>query len=97
MPFIFKRSLTLVGSVLILIGLWSSAVSAQSRNPADLNKILRVAFPVAETGFDPVRVNDVYSNTVTAAIFQSLVTYDWMAKPNKVVPDAAAAMPEITE
>ena len=97
MPFIFKRSLTLVGSVLILIGLWSSAVSAQSPNPADLNKILRVAFPVAETGFDPVRVNDVYSNTVTAAIFQSLVTYDWMAKPNKVVPDAAAAMPEITE
>lgn len=77
---------------------WGSAgtVWAQARNPADPDKVLRVAFPVAETGFDPVRVNDLYSNTVTAAIFQSLVTYDWMAKPNRIVPDAAASMPELS-
>jgi len=41
-------------------------------NPADPEKVLRVAFPVPETGFDPVRVNDLYSNTITAAIFQPL-------------------------
>ena len=87
-----------IGLLGILLCLCFSSVQAQTvRNPADPNKVLRVAFPVAETGFDPVRVNDLYSNTVTAAIFQSLVTYDWMAKPNRVVPDAAEAMPEITE
>ena len=66
-------------------------------NPADPNKVMRMAFPVPETGFDPVRVNDLYSNTITAAIFQPLVTYDWMAMPTKLVPDAAEAMPEISK
>ena len=28
-------------------------------NPADPDKVLKVAFPVPETGFDPVRVNDL--------------------------------------
>ena len=66
-------------------------------NPADPNKVMRMAFPVPETGFDPVRVNDLYSNTINAAIFQPLVTYDWMAMPTKLVPDAAEAMPEISK
>jgi len=66
-------------------------------NPADPQKVLRLAFPVPETGFDPVRVNDLYSNTINAAIFQPLVTYDWMAMPTRLVPDAAEAMPEISK
>ncbi len=66
-------------------------------NPADPDKVLRLAFPVAETGFDPVRVNDLYSNTITAAIFQPLMTYDWMAMPTRLVPDAAEAMPEVSK
>ena len=65
-------------------------------NPADPEKVLRVAFPVPETGFDPVRVNDLYSNTITAAIFQPLLTYDWMAMPTQIVPNAAESMPEIS-
>jgi oligopeptide transport system substrate-binding protein len=68
----------------------------QKANPADPEKVLRIAFPSTETGFDPVRVNDLYSNTITAAIFQPLLTYDWMAMPTRIVPDAAEAMPEIT-
>ena len=65
-------------------------------NPADPEKVLRVAFPVPETGFDPVRVNDLYSNTINAAIFQPLLTYDWMAMPTQIVPDAAESMPMIS-
>lgn len=65
-------------------------------NPADPDKVLRIAFPSTETGFDPVRVNDLYSNTITAAIFQPLLTYDWMAMPTRIVPDAAEAMPDIS-
>ena len=75
----------------------ASSVPNPKANPADPQKVLRLAFPVAETGFDPVRVNDLYSNTITAAIFQPLLTYDWMAMPTQLVPDAAEALPEISK
>lgn len=65
-------------------------------NPADPDKVLKVAFPVPETGFDPVRVNDLYSNTITAVIFQPLLTYDWMAMPTRIVPNAAESMPVVS-
>jgi len=68
-----------------------------STNPADPAKVLHMAFPVAETGFDPVRVSDLYSNIVNLGIFQPLVTYDWMARPSTIVPNAAEALPEITD
>ena len=72
--------------------------SAQAgTNPADPAKVLHMAFPVAETGFDPVRVSDLYSNIVNSGIFQPLVTYDWMARPSTIVADAAQALPEIID
>ena len=66
-------------------------------NPADPDKVLKVAFPVPETGFDPVRVNDLYSNTITGVIFQPLLTYDWMAMPTRLVPNAAESMPVVSD
>jgi ABC-type transport system substrate-binding protein len=64
---------------------------------ADPNKVLRVAFPTAETGFDPVRVSDLYSNTVNEAIFERLLTYDYLARPAKLVPMVAETMPEVKD
>jgi oligopeptide transport system substrate-binding protein len=61
---------------------------------ADPNKVLRVAFPIAETGFDPQAVSDLYSNYVDRSIFEPLYRYDHFARPYKVVPNTAAAMPE---
>ena len=43
-------------------------------------KVLRYAFPVAETGFDPARIVDLYSRIITAHIFESLYTYDHLAR-----------------
>jgi ABC-type transport system substrate-binding protein len=60
-------------------------------------KILRVTFQAAETGFDPVRTHDYYSGTILEAIFDTLLTYDYLARPAKLVPNAAAALPEITD
>ena len=64
---------------------------------ADSNKVLRLAFLTAETGFDPARVSDLYSNTVNEAIFDRLLSYDYLARPAKIVPLAAEAMPEVAE
>ncbi|MDE2157725.1 MAG: bicyclomycin resistance protein [Burkholderiales bacterium] len=59
-------------------------------------KVLRYAFQVAETGFDPAQVTDVYSATVIAHIFESLYTYDYLARPARIVPLTAAALPEVS-
>src|ERR671937_1952761 len=59
------------------------------------SKILRVTFQAAETGFDPVRVHDYYSGHVLEAVYDTLLTYDYLARPAKLVA-SAAAMPEIS-
>ncbi len=60
------------------------------------DRTLRVAFPVAETGFDPQAVGDFYSNAVNREIFDALYRYDFLARPYKLVPNTAAALPEIS-
>jgi ABC-type transport system substrate-binding protein len=57
-------------------------------------KVLRVVFPVAETGFDPARISDVYSATVNTHIFESLYVFDYLARPVKLKARVAAGMPE---
>jgi ABC-type transport system substrate-binding protein len=59
-------------------------------------KTLRYAFRIAETGFDPPRLSDIYSRTITAHIFESLYTYDPLARPTRIVPLIAAGEPEIS-
>jgi ABC-type oligopeptide transport system substrate-binding subunit len=91
------RAMMLFACLMLASQAHANQVPNPKANPADPNKVLRLAFPVPETGFDPVRVNDLYSNTVNAGIFQPLITYDWMAMPTKLVPDAAEAMPDISK
>lgn len=60
-------------------------------------KVLRYAFRVAETSFDPAQVNDIYSRTVTPHIFEGLYGYDHLARPVKIKPVTADGMPEVSE
>src|SRR6266436_7789023 len=76
--------------------LWALTLPAGSR-AADPGKTLRVTFPVAETGFDPTRTSDIYSGTVIEAIYDRLLTYDYLARPSKLVPLAAESLPQITD
>jgi oligopeptide transport system substrate-binding protein len=63
---------------------------------ADMNKVLRLGFPTAETGFDPVAVSDLYSNTILEAIIEPMLGYDYLARPVKLVPLTLSAMPEVS-
>jgi len=56
-------------------------------------KVLRYAFEVAETSLDPVKINDLYSRTLTPHIFEGLYTYDHLGRPVKIKPLTADAMP----
>ena len=64
--------------------------------PIQPGKVLRTIFPAAETGFDPATVRDLYSNLVVQAIFDTLYTYDYLARPAMLVPNAAVAMPDVS-
>lgn len=79
------------GSLLI-----SSAMSVWAQSPADPHKVLRYVFPVAETGFDPAGVHDLYSAHVNGSIFETLFTYDYLASPAKLVPRTAVSLPEVS-
>ena len=60
-------------------------------------KTLRVTFQAAESGFDPVKVSDYYSGTVIEAIFDPLLTYDYLARPAKLIPNVAESLPVISD
>src|SRR5690348_12287270 len=60
-------------------------------------KVLRVAFLIAETNFDPAAVSDLYSNNIIEEIFDSPLTYDFLARPAKLKPQTLEAMPEVTD
>ena len=64
---------------------------------ADAARTLRVAFPVAETGFDPQAIGDTYSDAVCLAIFDPLYRYDYFARPAVLQPNTADGLPEITD
>jgi ABC-type transport system substrate-binding protein len=60
-------------------------------------KVLRMAFRTAETGFDPQKVQDRYSVGVLENLFETLLTYDYLARPVKLVPLVAETIPEPEE
>ena len=62
---------------------------------ADPGKVLRVAFDTGEAGFDPVKITDNNSSQVMRAVYECLLTYDYLARPVKLVPNAAETLPEI--
>ena len=73
-----------------------AASELHAQNRAD-EKVLRYAFEVAETGFDPAQISDVYSRIATASMFDSLYDYDYLARPVKVRPRVAVGMPVISD
>ena len=73
------------------------AAVAPAAAAADMNKVIRHVFPAGEEGFDPAAAHDLYSGTVEQAIFETLLTYDYLARPSKLVPLTAEALPQITD
>jgi ABC-type transport system substrate-binding protein len=86
--FCFKA---LLGVVLCVLALTHAAPATSAPE-----KVLRVALPIAETGFDPAQVDDLYSRAVLAQIFESMLVYDHLARPVQLKPNTLARMPEVS-
>ncbi len=84
--------------VLLLTGLaLCFACALASADAPDRNKVVRHAFRVAESSFDPARESDRYSAFFIEAIYDSLLSYDYLARPVKLVPGVAVAMPDVAD
>ena len=66
--------------------------TAQAAEP----KVLRYAFRVAETGFDPAQVTDLYSRIVVAGIFEAPLQFDYLARPYQLRPATTTGLPEVS-
>ncbi|MGZ5661694.1 MAG: hypothetical protein ACXWG6_10030, partial [Usitatibacter sp.] len=73
------------------------AMAAACALPAHAEKVLRYAFLIAETGFDPAQISDLYSSNLVDNIFDPPLRYDYLARPSKLVPNTLESMPEVTE
>jgi ABC-type transport system substrate-binding protein len=63
---------------------------------AEPPKVLRYAFRIAESTFDPAQALDLYSRMVTANMFEAPLEYEFLARPARLRPNTAAQMPELS-
>jgi len=89
-----KSHWALVMSLCLAFGATAPVVAQTPKQAPE--KVLRYSFPVAETGFDPAQITDLYSAIVCANIFEAPYEYDYLARPAKVRPNLAEAMPEVS-
>jgi ABC-type transport system substrate-binding protein len=71
------------------------AVALPAAHGAEL-KTLRYALEIAETGFDPVELTDLYSRAIADNIFDAPYRFAYLAAPGTVEPSSADGMPEVS-
>ena len=74
----------------------ADAPAASGDTSAAPQKVLRYSMRVAETGFDPAQISDLYSATMVANIFDAPYAYEFLARPVRLKPNTAAALPEVS-
>ena len=91
------RNWALATSLCLALGVAYPSDTPSTAAAPTPEKIFRYAFQVAETGFDPAQTSDLYSATVEANLFDAPYKYDYLARPVKVRPNLAEALPEISD
>jgi len=82
---------------LVLVALVCAALGAGIASAADMVKTLRVAYSIAETTFDPAFASDAASDGIIANVFDTMLDYDYLARPVRLVPRALEAMPVVED
>src|SRR6266487_2896223 len=77
---------------LFALGLFAAPVSA-----ADPPKTLRVVLTSAEMSFDPQFSADAGSDGIIDHLYDSMLDYDYLARPTKLVPRTLEAMPAVED
>lgn len=88
---------TLRAALLLAACLTQCVVTGAAHAEADPGKVLRVAQVATDEGFDPVRSANYYSGVILDAVGERLLSYDYLARPAKLVPGVAETMPALSE
>jgi ABC-type transport system substrate-binding protein len=96
-----KPSLVLAMAALVVVaglGIGGSArAAADAPAPAAAaQKVLRYSMRIAETGFDPAQISDLYSATLLANIFDAPFALEFLARPVRVRTNTAAGPVEVS-
>jgi ABC-type transport system substrate-binding protein len=71
--------------------------SSFAAGAADSGKVLRTAFSIAETSFDPVLAYDAASDSVVEEISEPMLEYEYLARPVKLAPLTLERLPEVSD
>jgi oligopeptide transport system substrate-binding protein len=71
--------------------------SSFAAGAADSGKVLRTAFSIAETSFDPAIAWDAASDAVVEHIMESMLEYEYFARPVKLAPLTLERLPEVSD
>ncbi|MBC8021610.1 MAG: hypothetical protein H7Y14_00730, partial [Burkholderiales bacterium] len=77
-----------------LLGAWLAALAIDAA-AADLRKVVRTALRSSESKLDPQAESDEASGSINESIFDALLEYDYLARPAKLRPRTAVALPEV--
>ena len=72
------------------------ALALPSGYAADMSKTLRGEFNNAETSFDPAAAWDAVSDAVVEHVHDSMLEYEYLARPVKLKPNTLERLPEVS-
>jgi ABC-type transport system substrate-binding protein len=86
-----------LGATVVALIAAAMLLSTDAGASADPGKVILSAFEAADDGFDMAKTFNYYSGWVSESIFETLLTYDYLARPAKLIPLTVEAMPEIAD
>lgn len=89
-----KRILRRAGARRLAAALGVAALVSTHTAIAAEKTVLRYALEIAETGFDPVQLSDLYSRNLASNVFEAPLHYGYLAPPGTLAPLTAASLPE---
>ncbi|MFY7867646.1 ABC transporter substrate-binding protein [Roseateles sp.] len=89
-------ALLLITAALALTSAGSLHAQEAPAASAEAPKVLRYAFRIAETGFDPAQISDLYSRNIAGAIFDAPLQFEYLARPVRLRPSTAESLPDIS-
>ena len=86
-----QRWAVLAVSAMVVIGL--QGCTKKDKDPANT---IHLALPEKIKGMDPAQADDLYAGSQVHLVYESLYQYHYLKRPYQVIPNLAAAMPEIS-
>ena len=90
-----KNLFKLIPLVLVAWAIWFFAKHRGTpKNQSE--KVLVTVNEAQIRGFDPARSEDIYSTREVAKVYEGLLEYHYLKRPYELVPNLAAALPEVS-